>query len=135
VAHARASAAHAAAAVMDPTSAVAYQYTPFFYSRVFEHAGSERKVGQYTSLTPPDPQLKGAWYPGGFNPRTYQATLWFQGLPFSMQLAPLQRGGVGVLRPAERGGSRGRGRAVQLLNAVAPSRLKKRLISTLEPIK
>lgn len=44
VAHARASAAHAAAAVLDPTSAVAYQYTPFFYSRVFEHAGSERKV-------------------------------------------------------------------------------------------
>jgi hypothetical protein len=24
------------------------------------------------TLTPPDPQQKGAWYPGGFNPRTYQ---------------------------------------------------------------
>jgi hypothetical protein len=24
--------------------------------------------GLYTSLTPPDPSLKGAWYPGGFNP-------------------------------------------------------------------
>jgi hypothetical protein len=24
------------------------------------------------TLTPPDPQLKGAWYPGGFKPRTYQ---------------------------------------------------------------
>jgi hypothetical protein len=23
-------------------------------------------------LTPPDPQLKGAWYPGGFNPCAYQ---------------------------------------------------------------
>jgi hypothetical protein len=25
------------------------------------------QAGLYT-LTPPDPQLKGAWYPGGFNP-------------------------------------------------------------------
>jgi hypothetical protein len=25
------------------------------------------------ALTPPDPQLKGARYPGGFNPCTYQA--------------------------------------------------------------
>jgi hypothetical protein len=25
-------------------------------------------VGLYTTLTPPDPYLKGAWYPGGFNP-------------------------------------------------------------------
>jgi hypothetical protein len=24
------------------------------------------------NLTPPDPWLKGAWYPGGFNPCTYQ---------------------------------------------------------------
>ena len=24
------------------------------------------------TLTPSDPQLKGAWYPGGFNPRTYK---------------------------------------------------------------
>ena len=23
-------------------------------------------------MTPPDPSLKGAWYPGGFNPCTYQ---------------------------------------------------------------
>jgi monodehydroascorbate reductase (NADH) len=44
VAHARASAAHAAKAVLDPSSAEAYDYLPYFYSRVFEHAGSERKV-------------------------------------------------------------------------------------------
>ena len=44
VAHARASATHAAAAVMDSANAAAYQYLPFFYSRVFEHGGSERKV-------------------------------------------------------------------------------------------
>jgi hypothetical protein len=34
-------------------------------------AGDHRKAGRRT-LTPPDPQLKGAWYPGGFNPCTYQ---------------------------------------------------------------
>jgi hypothetical protein len=28
--------------------------------------------GPRCTLTPPDPQLKGAWYPGGFNPCTYQ---------------------------------------------------------------
>ncbi|EEH52957.1 uncharacterized protein MICPUCDRAFT_36082 [Micromonas pusilla CCMP1545] len=44
VAHARASAAHAAKAVLDPSSAETYDYLPYFYSRVFEHAGSERKV-------------------------------------------------------------------------------------------
>jgi hypothetical protein len=31
-------------------------------------------------LTPPDPQLKGAWYPGGFNPCTYQVKSRFQTL-------------------------------------------------------
>jgi hypothetical protein len=31
----------------------------------------EYQVGRCT-LTPPDPQLKGAWYPGGFNPRTFK---------------------------------------------------------------
>jgi hypothetical protein len=30
-------------------------------------ASSEDEVGRCT-LTPPDPQLKGAWYPGGFKP-------------------------------------------------------------------
>ena len=44
VAHARASAAHAAAAVMDPANDAPYTYLPYFYSRVFEHPGSARKV-------------------------------------------------------------------------------------------
>jgi hypothetical protein len=41
------------------------------------------------TLTPPDPQLKGAWYPGGFKPCTYQVKTRFQTVPFKMQLAPL----------------------------------------------
>jgi hypothetical protein len=31
-------------------------------------------------LTPPDPSPKGAWYPGGFSPCTYQVKTWFQSL-------------------------------------------------------
>jgi hypothetical protein len=38
-------------------------------------------VGLYR-LTPPDPQLKGAWYPGGFNPCTCQTKTWFQAFAF-----------------------------------------------------
>jgi hypothetical protein len=34
------------------------------------------------ALTPPDPQLKGAWYPGGFNPRAYHVETRFQNAPF-----------------------------------------------------
>jgi hypothetical protein len=34
--------------------------------------------GRCTTLTPPDPWLKGAWYPGGFKPRTYQVKTRFQ---------------------------------------------------------
>jgi hypothetical protein len=37
-------------------------------------------------LTPPDPQLKGAWCPGGFNPCTYQVKKRFQNLPFKFDL-------------------------------------------------
>jgi hypothetical protein len=37
-------------------------------------------------LTPPDPQLKGAWYPGGFKPRTYQVRNRFQNVPFKCNL-------------------------------------------------
>jgi hypothetical protein len=44
-------------------------------------AGAE--VGR-CALTPPDPQLKGAWYPGGFNPRTYQVENRFQNVPFKV---------------------------------------------------
>jgi hypothetical protein len=36
----------------------------WLYNKYPEHAA---KVGR-RALTPPDPQLKGAWYPGGFNP-------------------------------------------------------------------
>jgi hypothetical protein len=36
-------------------------------------------------LTPPDPQLKGAWYPGGFNPCTYHAKNRFQSFAFQIQ--------------------------------------------------
>jgi selenocysteine lyase/cysteine desulfurase len=31
-----------------------------------------RHVAGRCTLTPPDPSLKGAWYPGGFNPCTYK---------------------------------------------------------------
>jgi hypothetical protein len=31
-------------------------------------------------LTPPDPQLKAAWYPGGFNPCAYHVKIRFQSL-------------------------------------------------------
>jgi hypothetical protein len=42
-------------------------------------------VGRCT-LTPPDPYLKGAWYPGGLNPCTYQVKTRFQDLPFKCNL-------------------------------------------------
>ena len=37
-------------------------------------------------MTPPDPQLKGAWYLGGFNPCTYQVKTRFQTVPFKWNL-------------------------------------------------
>jgi hypothetical protein len=43
------------------------------------------KVGRRT-LTPPDPQLKGAWYPGGFNPCIYQVKNRFQNVPLKFNL-------------------------------------------------
>jgi hypothetical protein len=43
-------------------------------------------------LNPVDPQLKGAWHPGGFNPCTYQVKTRFQSFPFKYQLVPLRRG-------------------------------------------
>jgi hypothetical protein len=50
------------------------------------------KVGRRT-LTPPDPQLKGAWYPGGFNPCTYQVKNRFQNVLFKFNLhRPLHQG-------------------------------------------
>jgi hypothetical protein len=38
------------------------------------------------ALTPPDPQLKGTWYPGGFNLCAYQVKTWFQSLRFKRSL-------------------------------------------------
>jgi phenylalanyl-tRNA synthetase alpha chain len=34
----------------------------------FKPAFNPYTAGRGTALTPPDPQLKGAWYPGGFKP-------------------------------------------------------------------
>jgi hypothetical protein len=58
--------------------------------------GKRKKAGRCT-LTPPDPQLKGAWYPGGFNPCTCQVKNRFQNEPFKCNLAPLQKGGRGEI--------------------------------------
>lgn len=44
VANARSSAAKAVATLLSPKDDAAYSYIPFFYSRMFEHPGSERKV-------------------------------------------------------------------------------------------
>ena len=40
------------------------------------------KVGPPHTLTPPDPHLKGAWYPVGFNPCVYQVKNRIQNVPF-----------------------------------------------------
>jgi hypothetical protein len=37
-------------------------------------------------LNPPDPYLKGAWYPGGFNPCAYEVKNRFQNVPFAFDL-------------------------------------------------
>jgi Ca2+-binding EF-hand superfamily protein len=58
--------------------------------REFDTDGSGGAV--HVALTPPDPQLKGAWYPGGFNPCVYQVKTRFQNVSFRMQLAPLRGG-------------------------------------------
>jgi hypothetical protein len=87
------------------------------------------------TLTPHDPQLKGAW----FQTLTLEHQSWFQVVPFKMQLAPLRRGAIRRQRypdrqkeeeeekeEKEKGGdagghdSAGRGGAVQLLNSVCP---------------
>ena len=45
VANARSSAAQAVSTLLSPKEdGTAYSYIPFFYSRMFEHPGSERKV-------------------------------------------------------------------------------------------
>jgi hypothetical protein len=50
-----------------------------------------RGGGARRTLTPHDPQLKGAWYPGGFNPCVYRVKNGFQNVPLQMQLAPIHR--------------------------------------------
>jgi hypothetical protein len=39
-------------------------------------------AGRRGTLTPPDPQLKGTWYPGGFQTLTLEHQSWFQNVPF-----------------------------------------------------
>jgi hypothetical protein len=59
------------------------------------------EVGRCT-LTPPDPQLKGAWYPGDFNPCSYQAkNPGSQNSPFKMQ--PLHRYTEEIAAAVEKG--------------------------------
>jgi hypothetical protein len=59
-------------------------------------------VGLYKLLTSPDPQLKGAWYPSGFNPCTYQVKNRFQSLPFKCNL--YRYSGESVVTQGEVGG-------------------------------
>jgi hypothetical protein len=74
------------------------------------------------ALTPPDPQLKGAWYPAGFNPCTYQVKTRFQNSPFKCDVhrydvvdLVFKAGGASGVAPAGgaydggRGGRRGGG--------------------------
>jgi hypothetical protein len=42
--------------------------------------------GGRCTLTPPDPQLKGAWFPGGFNPCVYRVRTRFQNVAFKCNL-------------------------------------------------
>jgi hypothetical protein len=65
------------------------------------------------ALTPPDPQLKGAWYPGGFNPCTHlKRKLGFKVCLSMGQRVPLHRGrqpGPGAGAPRARAGTQGGG--------------------------
>jgi hypothetical protein len=53
-------------------------------------------------LTPPDQQLKGAWYPGGFNPCTYQAKTRFQALLSNSNLYRYGGGKLEAMRDDDR---------------------------------
>jgi hypothetical protein len=57
------------------------------------------KAGRCT-LTVPDPQLKGAWYPGSFNPCTYQVKNRFQNVPFKCNAHRYNKGQEGMSGPA-----------------------------------
>jgi hypothetical protein len=51
-----------------------------------ERKASKREAVRRYTMTPPDPQLKGAWYQGGFNPCTYQVKTRIQNIPFECNL-------------------------------------------------
>ena len=66
VANARSSAAQVVASLLSPKDAdvAAYSYVPFFYSRMFEHPGSERKVSwQFYGLSEGDVTTVGDFAP------------------------------------------------------------------------
>jgi hypothetical protein len=59
------------------------------------HGRHPRRGPRCTTLTPPDPQLKGAWNPGsfnGFNPYNYHVINRFQNVRFKCNRAPLRLG-------------------------------------------
>jgi hypothetical protein len=105
-----------------------------FYPLVAHGAIDVNKAGPpRRTLTPLDPQLKGAGYPGGFHPLRLSSEKPVSSLCFQMQLVPLQQGRRAE-RPGQRGdlrrrcgeGLRRRGGAVNPveLNPVFPQRLK-----------
>jgi hypothetical protein len=56
------------------------------------------------ALTPPDPNLKGAWYPGGFNRCTCRVENRFQGFAFLKRNSHRYAEGGGAHREAAEGG-------------------------------
>jgi hypothetical protein len=69
--------------VKKPVSKFAFKFNLYRYDAAKATLLHEfRRGGAVQLLTPPDPQLKGAWYPGGFNPCAYQAKTWFQAFAF-----------------------------------------------------
>jgi hypothetical protein len=57
-------------------------------------------AGPRCTLTPPDPQLIGAWYPGGFKPSPFAHQSWFQNGPFKRNLRLYDAVNEGVLLAA-----------------------------------
>jgi hypothetical protein len=87
----------------------------------------QARWGLYTLLTPPDPQLKGAWYPGGFNPCTYQVRNPVSKCAFSKCNLHRYSAGPTRARRTPRWGCTG---WIQLTHSA-----RNRLVSTLEPMK
>jgi superfamily II DNA/RNA helicase len=90
-------------------------------------------VGRFPTLTPPDPQLKGAWYPGGFNPCTYQVKTRFQNEPFkwvnlhryAMGFEPQLKEIFGELPPAKTSLDDDAGRQTLMFTATWPKAMRK----------